>query len=281
MVHRVMRNGSMVVDILYIKRGCCTLEDFFFFLLFSISCIEREVTTLKQLWFVAYSDFLDTNFKYRVSTTISLYCYQYHLPPNPPITLERVLFNIPDIEFTVNTVWPPALIMFGITAERRTVICWLATCVAVISWNWMCLHPSNCCRYCLELCYVTCSVYLAPNHQCIHSCDDCIDELSWHIRYDIHQYPPWSTYPDAKVRQWLYFPNELVWSRLNPFCCVQTRPFESLREYWSHSCNYGRRRTLGSISLGAISWSMPMECWLDRSHRLQRRLGTRQSHIWK
>jgi len=49
MVHRGMRDSSMVVYTVYIKRGCCMLEDFLFFSLYSFSCIAKEVMTLKQL----------------------------------------------------------------------------------------------------------------------------------------------------------------------------------------------------------------------------------------
>jgi len=49
MVHRGMRNCSMVVDKLYIKKGCCMLDDFLFFSLYKFSCIAKQVTTLKQL----------------------------------------------------------------------------------------------------------------------------------------------------------------------------------------------------------------------------------------
>jgi hypothetical protein len=46
-VHRSMRNGSMVMDELYIKKGLSALEDFLFFSLYSFSCIAKQVTTLK------------------------------------------------------------------------------------------------------------------------------------------------------------------------------------------------------------------------------------------
>jgi len=49
MVHRSMRNGSWVADELQIKRVLLALEDFLFFSLYSFSCIEKQVTTLKQL----------------------------------------------------------------------------------------------------------------------------------------------------------------------------------------------------------------------------------------
>jgi hypothetical protein len=49
MVHWSIRNGSRVADELYIKRVLLALQDFLFFSLYSFSCIEKQVTTLKQL----------------------------------------------------------------------------------------------------------------------------------------------------------------------------------------------------------------------------------------
>jgi hypothetical protein len=49
MIHWSMRNGSKVADELYITRVLLALEDFFFFSLYSFSCIVKQVTTLKQL----------------------------------------------------------------------------------------------------------------------------------------------------------------------------------------------------------------------------------------
>jgi len=49
MVHRSMRNGSMMADELYIKRLLWALDDFLFFSLYSFSCIVKQVMTLKQL----------------------------------------------------------------------------------------------------------------------------------------------------------------------------------------------------------------------------------------
>jgi len=43
MVHRNMRNGSRVVDEVYIKRGCLVLEDFLVFSLYTFSCIAKQV----------------------------------------------------------------------------------------------------------------------------------------------------------------------------------------------------------------------------------------------
>ena len=61
MVHRSMRNDSMVADGLYIKRVLLALEDFLFFSLYSFSCIAKQVTTLKQLRLLSCLDFLETN----------------------------------------------------------------------------------------------------------------------------------------------------------------------------------------------------------------------------
>ena len=42
MVHRSMKNGSRVVDELYIKRVLMVLEGFLFFSLYSFSCIAKQ-----------------------------------------------------------------------------------------------------------------------------------------------------------------------------------------------------------------------------------------------
>jgi len=57
------RNGSRAADELYIKRVLLAYRDFFFFSLDSLSCIAKQVTTLKQLKLVSCLDFLDTNFE--------------------------------------------------------------------------------------------------------------------------------------------------------------------------------------------------------------------------
>jgi hypothetical protein len=61
MVHRSMRNGSMVADELYIKRVLVALKDFRFFTHYSFSCIAKQVTTLKQLCLLSCLDSLETN----------------------------------------------------------------------------------------------------------------------------------------------------------------------------------------------------------------------------
>jgi len=161
------------------------LEDFLLFSLDSFSCIAKHIMTLQQLWFWSCSDSLDTNFEYLVLIMISHHHNQYHRCQNPPVTLEWVLYTVPDIECTVNTVGPPSLIFIDITVERPTIISQFATCVAAILRNWICLHPSNGCRYCHAPCSVTCWVYLSPNHLWIHNCNDCVGELSWPIGFDI------------------------------------------------------------------------------------------------
>jgi len=72
MVHRSMRNGSKVVDELYIKRVLMALEDFLFFYLYSFSCIAKQVTTLKQLRLLCCLDFLETNLERFVYSDITL-----------------------------------------------------------------------------------------------------------------------------------------------------------------------------------------------------------------
>ena len=52
--------------------------------------------------------------------------------------------------------------------KSLTVISRFATCVAMILRPWMCLHPSNGCKYCNKPFSVTCWVYLGPDHRWIH-----------------------------------------------------------------------------------------------------------------
>jgi hypothetical protein len=104
MVHRRMTNDSKVADQLYIQRVLLVSEDFLFFSHYSLCCIAKQVTTSKQLQLMSCPDILDMNFEGLAMITILHYCYQYHLPPTTPITLERVHYNIPDTECTVSIV---------------------------------------------------------------------------------------------------------------------------------------------------------------------------------
>jgi len=81
-----MKNDLRETDELFIHSGCCVLEDFLFVCLYTFSCIEKQVMTLNQLRFLSCSASLDTNIDYLVPITISHYCHQYQLRPNPPIT---------------------------------------------------------------------------------------------------------------------------------------------------------------------------------------------------
>jgi hypothetical protein len=49
MVHRSMRNGSSVADELYIKTVLMALEDVYFFSLYSVCCIAKQVTALNPV----------------------------------------------------------------------------------------------------------------------------------------------------------------------------------------------------------------------------------------
>ena len=158
-----MRNGSKVWDGLYIKRVLLLLEDFLFFSLYSFSCIAKQVTTLNQLRLLSCLDLLETNLECLVCFLYITFCYQYHLHPTPPVTLERVL--------------------------------------QYCTWYWMCLHPSTGCKYCSEPCFDSCWVYLAPTHRWIHVCDDWVDELPRLIGFNIQRYPHRSPYSNARVRQ--------------------------------------------------------------------------------
>jgi len=59
MVHRDMRNDSMVTNKLYIKRVVLALEGFDFFSLYLFLCIAKQVTTLKQLRLLSCIDSLE------------------------------------------------------------------------------------------------------------------------------------------------------------------------------------------------------------------------------
>jgi len=83
MVHWSMRNGLRVADELYIKRVLMALEDFLFFSLYSFSCIAKQVPTLKQLRLLSCF----------VLSSISYYCYQYHLRPTLPVTSANVDYD--------------------------------------------------------------------------------------------------------------------------------------------------------------------------------------------
>jgi len=150
MVHRSMRNDSRVADEVYITRCCLVLEDCLFFSLCSFSCIAKQV----RLWNSSDSTLVlipsKWTLKHLVLIMISHYWHEYHICPILPITLERVLFIIPDIECTVNIVRPLLLILFGTNVRIPIAISHFAICVAATLWNWMCLHPSNGCRYCNE-----------------------------------------------------------------------------------------------------------------------------------
>lgn len=88
MVYRSMINDCGDAHELYIKRGCPVLEDFIFFdRYYWLSCIAKQVTSLKQFALMSSSDSLDMNFEYHVPIMISHHCYQYHVHLNPPVTL--------------------------------------------------------------------------------------------------------------------------------------------------------------------------------------------------
>jgi len=79
--------------------------------------------------------------------------------------------------------------LLGTTAKLPIAMFQFGFFVATIVRNYMCLHPSNGCRYCNEPCFGTSWVYLGPNHRWFHVCDDCVDELPRLTGFDIGQYP--------------------------------------------------------------------------------------------
>jgi len=92
MVQLSMRNGSRVVEELYIKIILLLLEDFHFLSLYSFSCTAKQAMTLKQLRLLPGLDFLNMNFEHcSVLFPISHSCYDYHLRPTWAVILGRVL----------------------------------------------------------------------------------------------------------------------------------------------------------------------------------------------
>jgi len=183
------------------KERLLALEDSLFFSLYSFSCIPMQARLSPCTDSCPVLIPSIRILKPIVLITISLYGYQYHLHPTPPITLERVFYTVPDIECIVNIVWLLMLILHGSTVKLPMVIFQFAICVATILRNYMCLHPSNGCKYCNEPCSVICWVYLWPNHWRFHICDDCVDELPRLNRFNIRQYPHRSPYSNARIRQ--------------------------------------------------------------------------------
>jgi hypothetical protein len=75
-----MRDDSSVADKLYIKRVLLALEDFLFFSLYSVSCIAKQVTTLKQLRLLPSLDVLETNIQLLVLFSEKITFYLPILP---------------------------------------------------------------------------------------------------------------------------------------------------------------------------------------------------------
>jgi len=179
MLHWSIRDDSMVADEVYIKTGCLVLKDFDFFSLYSFSWWAKQVRVATSSdSCLGLIPWLRTS-KRLVPITISHQFYLYRLCLTPPISLEWVLCNTPDIQCTVNTVWQLVLILFGITVKILTVLSQSAICAAPTLRNSMSLHPSNGCRYCNKQCFVSWWVCLGPNHQWIHVCVHWVDEWPW------------------------------------------------------------------------------------------------------
>ena len=83
MVYRSMRNGSRVVDELYIQRVLLALEDFLFFSLYSFSCKAKQVMTLKQFRLLCCLDFLETNVEPLVLFSVITLVSPVSQTPNP------------------------------------------------------------------------------------------------------------------------------------------------------------------------------------------------------
>jgi len=163
MIHWSVRNDWRVADELYIQRRCWQWR-------ISISSLCSC-----SLYSKASYDFetaatcvvfwLPRN-KSGALLSWSLYhiiCYQYHQPPTLSVRLEQVWYKH--------------------------------------TWYWMCLLSSTRCKYCLELCSVSCCAYQGPNHHWIHIGDNCVDELPPVTGFEICPYPYQSQYSNGKVWQ--------------------------------------------------------------------------------
>ena len=105
MVHQSMRDDLAVADELYIQRVSLVLEDFLSFSLYSFSWISKasyDYETAFDSGLVLISSKLISSLLF--CSLIPYYCYHYHLRPTSPVTLERVPYNVPDIECTGNIV---------------------------------------------------------------------------------------------------------------------------------------------------------------------------------
>ena len=220
------------------------------------------------------------NFELFVLITISHCCYQYQLRPTPPVALERVANNVPDFQCTGCIVWALVLNLFGTTVKLPIAMFEFAICVAGTLRNWMWLHPSNSCKHCKEPCSVTCWVYLGLNHRWIYVWDNSVDEVPRLSCFGIRQYPHCSPYLDPKVSQSLYFPNELFLSCWCFLSCYWIKTFDYFWEYRSCTCRRLWSSSIGSIVLGTIWHSLPLEYLSDWSRRLRRRLETQRPGIW-
>jgi len=93
MVHLSTRDDGRVADEVYIKRGRLVLEDFPLFSLYSFSCIATQARpfTSSDSCLVLIPSIRTS--EHLVPTTISQYCYQYHLHPTPPVTSRKYVFQ--------------------------------------------------------------------------------------------------------------------------------------------------------------------------------------------
>ena len=111
-----------------IERGCLVLGDLLLFSPYSLPFIAKQA----KRWISSDSCHVLTismhSSKHLVLITIPQHSYQYHPCPTWPVTLERVPFDVANIECTVNTVWLPVLILHGISVKSPTVISRFVNC---------------------------------------------------------------------------------------------------------------------------------------------------------
>jgi len=74
------------------------------------------------------------------------------------------------------------------------------TCLIQPTRHSMCLHRLPGRKYCLKPCSSECWAYWGVGNRFIHLCDDCVNKLTSHTRFDIHQHPHYAPYSNPKVQ---------------------------------------------------------------------------------
>lgn len=163
MVHWSVRNNLTVADKLYIQRRYWQWRIYFSSL---CSCsLDSKASYDLETAATGVLSGLPQHMSRALLSWLQYHviCYQYHQPPTLSVRLEWVSYKH--------------------------------------TWNWMCLHSSTRCKYCLELCTVSCSTDLGPYHHPINICNNCIDKLPPGTGFEICPYQYQLQYSNAKV--WL------------------------------------------------------------------------------